>query len=328
MRLLSQPIIVPSGSPLNSVQVSDFTGFNTQIQDNSVDEIVLTDGVWTIQNAAALATNSLWFGTARGSRPNCVRTRPVKIRPQTPYGVTFDGTGGGSGKWLAFMEGVSSYDWGQFQFANCTVASEGVLKFGGDPTYQSAHHIRVRGHRVLSSCSGTCNPGGSPGDAAGASASALEHGVYFGHGLGGGPHDIQIDEIDVDCRGGLASGIHFFHSAPGIPNAHDLSMSIAKIRQPQQAIMMWDRTVFNVTVDGRDNHPASTSLGLFDEYRWALSWDNVATSDGASGTPSNFVVNNVWDGGTHSGGFSGGTNTNPNGDGSTSAGLTINGGNI
>ena len=87
------------------------------------------------------------------------------------------------------------------------------------------------------------------GSAIDGSAPATEHAVYIANALDPGPHDLSFSDFTVDGRGGLASAFHFFHSEPGAPNATGVTVQRLHVTGTQQAIILWDSTLRDITFD-------------------------------------------------------------------------------
>lgn len=288
LKVLEGGTPIPPQPPQNSVTVTTIADLREASADDAYDEVVIRDGRYAIKPAKALdPAKSLWYGGPRGGQDLTKRTKVVTIRPESPWGAIFD-QGGVTGIALAFMEGARFFRWETPVFDRAPQSSDGVIKIGGDPTYVPANQIELFRPRVLKTCTGRCT---------GPNSSALDHGIYFGFAKGDGPHHIRIIEPDIDCSGGLASGIHVYHSSPSAPNAHHVEVIGGTIRRAQQAVMLWDRTIHDWTLDG---------LSTIDAMRWDLSYVNDATGEGATGTPYNILVKNCHGSGTHSPGYSGG----------------------
>jgi hypothetical protein len=105
--------------------------------------------------------------------------------------------------------------------------------FGGYAGSPGAHHITLRDIAV---------------DRTVTSADPHGHAVYFSFALGG-VHDVLIDGLTVDGSGGLSSAIQFYHSATSNPNAWNVTVRRLKVSGTDQAIIVWDPTLRNITVD-------------------------------------------------------------------------------
>lgn len=230
------PTSTPTPTPqnLNTVTVSSIVALKTALSDNSLDEIVIANGIYHVSGASNQYADSLWIDQTYASR-----TRPILVRAQTTGGVTFDG--GGSTYWigLAFLGGVHDQTWQGFKFANGKPIQTGVITFGwgGSWSTVASHHITLRDITIMGSVTSD-NPPGTSGD----------HGIYFSQSIGGN-HDILIDGLAVDGSGGLDSALHFYHSVPGEPNAWNVTVRRMNVIKTDQAIILWDATLRNVLIE-------------------------------------------------------------------------------
>ena len=257
--------------------------------DDTYGEVILADGPYEIAPARSLdPKRSLWYGGPRGGHDLARRTTPVRIRPESPWGATLVGNGG-SGPWLSIMEDAHLFRFEQLTFDYCPVDRDGIVKIGGDAGYAPAHHVELAETRILETCRGSC---------AGPDSPATEHAIYLAHAAGDGPHDITIEDADLDCRGGLAAGVHVYHSAPGAPGPHHITIARTRIRGAQQSVMIWDRTVHDLELE---------AIESVDAMRWDLSYVNDTSGDGATeGTPYGIVVRGSHGSGVHAPGYHGG----------------------
>jgi hypothetical protein len=79
----------------------------------------------------------------------------------------------------------------------------------------------------------------------------LDHAFYISQAVGG-PHDLLFEDITVDGRGGLASAFHFYHSDSDHRNAWNVTVRRLHVTGTQQAIMLWDPTLRDITFDTAD----------------------------------------------------------------------------
>ena len=63
-------------------------------------------------------------------------------------------------------------------------------------------------------------------------------------------HDILIDRLTVKAAtSGLDSAIHFFHSAAGTPNANNVTIRHLNVTGIDQAVILWDPTLYDIVVE-------------------------------------------------------------------------------
>ncbi len=216
------------------MRVSTVPALLSALANDSVDEIVVADGTYRVSPAGKQRTNSLWIG-----RRFAARTRPVTVRAETRGGVTFDGAGATSFGGLWFADGAHHQTWDGFVFANGQPTSTGVIMFG-EGGGGAPHHITLRHVTIAASCTGA---------ATSATAPNTDHAIYVSQAIGG-PHDLRFDDVTVDGTGGLASAFHFYHSDATQQNAWNVTIRRLRVIGTQQAIMLWDRTLHDITVDG------------------------------------------------------------------------------
>jgi hypothetical protein len=230
------PAPPPSGSG-STVTVSSISSLRSVLADNSVATIIVKNGTYGISRAANDSSTSLWIGPRYASR-----TRPVLVRAETTGGVTFDGGGGTGYGALAFEGGAHDQTWDGFRFSNMAAYNSGIIEIAGYTTRAAPHHITLRNITITSSCTGRATT---------AQSSALDHAVYIAQAASPGAHDIVFDNLNVDGRGNLATAFHFFHGADvGAYNAHDVTVRNLTVTGTQQAFLIWEPTVYNVTLDG------------------------------------------------------------------------------
>ncbi len=229
------PLPTPRPTPTptvagESVLVGSIPALLEALADDDVGEIVVANGTYPVSTAGTQAVDSLWIGS-RFAR----RTNPVIIRAETTGGVIIDGGGAAYFGGVSFQQGAHDQTWDGFVFANGTPTETGVITFGGYAGEPSAHHITMRNIRIDDSVTSD-------------STGATDHGVYVAHGLGG-PHDLLFEDFSVDGRGGLTSAFHFYGSEDGNPNAWNVTIRRLSVAGTQQAVMLWDRTLHDITID-------------------------------------------------------------------------------
>ncbi len=227
-RTWGTPAVPVSGS---SVRVSSIAALLGALAKDSVTEIVVADGTYRISTAGSQASDSLWIGSRFAGRTN-----PVTVRAETPGGVVFDGGGRTHFGGISFEEGAHDQTWDGFVFANGTPTQTGVITFGGYAGKAAAHHITLRNITIPRSVISTTD-------------GVTDHGVYFSQAVGG-VHDVLIDGLTVDGAGGLDSAVHFYASSSGNPNAWNVTIRRLKVSGTDQAVMLWDPTIHDITVDG------------------------------------------------------------------------------
>jgi hypothetical protein len=226
----------PSGSSSGglTVHVGSISSLLTALENNKVSEIVVANGTYRVSPAGLTKSNSLWIGKRFASR-----TRAVTVRAQTRGGVTFDGGGATYFGGLAFVNGAHHQTWDGFNFANGEATDTGVIMIGGYSGLAAPHHITLRHLRILSSAVGEA----TTKDSAPTSAA-----IYVAQAVGG-PHDLLFADITVDGGGYLASAVQFYHHDSGNPNAWNVVIRRLTVNQTQQAVIIWDSTLRNITVD-------------------------------------------------------------------------------
>jgi hypothetical protein len=213
-----------------SVHVASIPELLDALADDAVGEIVVADGVYHVSTAATQGADSLWIGTRFASR-----TKPVLVRAQTPGGVILDGSGASFFGGISFEQGAHHQTWDGFVFANGTPTQTGVITFGGYAGEAAPHHITLRNITIDRSITS-------------GAAGATDHGIYVSRAVGG-PHDLLFEEIKVDGTGGLSSAFHFYGSDDANPNAWNVTIRRLSVVGTQQAIMLWDPTLHDITID-------------------------------------------------------------------------------
>jgi hypothetical protein len=228
---------LPSAPPPtsgSSVRASSIPALLTALANNTVDEIVVADGTYRVSPAGKQYADSLWIGKRFAGR-----TRPVTVRAETPGGVTFDGGGASSFGGLWFVDGAHHQTWEGFVFANGRPTQTGVIMFG-EGGGSAPHHITLRNVTIA---------GSNIGRATSATAPNTDHAIYVSQALEG-PHDLLFENVTVDGTAGLASAFHFYHSDATHRNAWNVTIRGLRVTGTQQAIMLWDRTLHDITIDG------------------------------------------------------------------------------
>jgi hypothetical protein len=239
--LLIVESLPPPRTPPATTRVASIPALLAALADDSVEDIVVADGTYTIGEASDQAADSLWIGSAYAAR-----TRPVTVRAETVGGVTFDARGGHLGG-ISFEQGAHDQTWDGFHFANGLTSNTGVIVFGGYPGFAAPFDITLR-HITVDASVHRVNAG-----------AATDHAVYFSYAVGG-PHDVLIEDLTVDATDpmGLVSGIHMDHGYPqDAPNvaSHDVTVRRLvfngnKTIASQQAIILWQPPTQNWLFDG------------------------------------------------------------------------------
>ena len=228
------PTPTPAPTPTGTVQVTSIPALLTALADDAVTEIVVANGTYRVSPAASKRSDSLWIGARFAAR-----TKAVTVRAETAGGVTFDGGGVTYFGCISFEEGAHDQTWDGFNCAGGQATDTGIITFGGYAGLAAPHHVTLSRISILASCTGRATT---------ASSGAIDHAVYFSQAVGG-PHDILIDGLSVDGAGGLASALHFYHSDSTNQNAWNVTVRRLNVRGTQQAIMLWDSTLRNITID-------------------------------------------------------------------------------
>jgi hypothetical protein len=232
------PVPPPTATPApgTSLRVDSIPALLEALADPRLREIVVADGTYHLSPAGEQAADSLWIGDAFAGR-----TRPITIRAETTGGVIFDGGGASAFGGIWFVDGAHDQTWDGFTFANGTPSSTGVIVFG-EGTGVAPHHITLRHITITASITGSATSESAPAD---------DHAIYLSQAVEG-PHDLLFEDITVDGTGGLASAFHFYHSDAAHQNAWNVTVRRLHVRGTQQAIMLWDDTLRNITFDTAD----------------------------------------------------------------------------
>jgi hypothetical protein len=240
-RVVIRGIARPGGAPtpaqtpvpaLNSVTVSSILSLLSALADNSVTEIVVANGTYHVSPASSQRSDSLWIGDRFAGRTN-----PVTVRAETRGGVTFDGGGATGFGGLKFVDAAHDQTWDGFNFGGGQATDTGVIVFGGAVGQAGPHHITLRHVTILASCTGHNDRN--------------DHGVYFSWSADG-THDVLLEDLTVDGSGPtpLASAVHFDHSDSANRNAWNVTVRRLVVTGTYQAVILWDSTPRNITIDG------------------------------------------------------------------------------
>jgi hypothetical protein len=255
--------------PGRSVGVSSITELLDALANDAVGEIVVADGTYQVSPASSQESNSLWIGERFAGRTN-----PVLVRAQTRDRVTFDGGGSDSFGGLTFTEGSHHQRWEGFTFINGAPTETGVIVFGGYAGRDAPHHITLRNITIPASVTGRSPSASSPG---------LDHAIYVSQAVGG-PHDLLLEDITVDGRGGLASAIVFFHSDGVNRNAWNVTVRRLRVTGTQQAIMLWDPTLRDITIDTAEiSDPLSAAVTYESPGASGIVFANIISTGSGSG---------------------------------------------
>ena len=220
-----------------TVQVSSIKSLLSALADNTVDTIVVANGTYHVSPTGSQRSDSLWIGSQFAGR-----TRPITVRAATRGHVTFDGGGATGFGCISFNGGAHNQTWDGFNCANGQATNTGIVTFGGYAGLAAPHHITMRHISILASCTGRATSAASP---------TLDHAFYISYAVGG-PHDLLFEDISVNGAGHLASAFHFFHSDSVNRNARNVTVRRLHVRGTQQAIILWDPTLRNITFDTAD----------------------------------------------------------------------------
>jgi hypothetical protein len=233
---VASPAPAPT-SPGKTVTVSSISSLRSVLTDNTVDTIVVKNGTYLISPSSRDASNSLWIGPRYASR-----TRPVTVKAETRGGVVFSGGGATGYQALAFEGGAHDQTWDGFTFSNMGAYNSGIIEIAGYTTRAAPYRITLNNITITSSCTGRATT---------ADGQVWDHGVYFSQAASPGAHDIVFNNFQVDGRGNLATAFHFFHGADqGGYNAHDVTVHGLTVTGTQQAFLMWEPSIYNITLDG------------------------------------------------------------------------------
>ncbi len=225
-------------SPSGSVKVASIKALLTALADNTVTEIVVANGTYVVPDAASHQGTGLWIDQRFAGRTN-----PVLVRSETIGGVTFSGGGATGWSALDFRDGVHDQTWQGFRFANGEPTQTGVIVFGqnGSVVPVAPYHITLRDITFEESVTSD-NPYGMSGD----------HAIYFSAAKTPGAHDILIDGLTVNASSsGLDSALHFYtQQLAGAPGVYNVTVRNMHVTGTDQAVILWDPTLRNITIDG------------------------------------------------------------------------------
>ena len=255
------PIVGTAATPAptlpdaKTVRVTSIQALLDALDDDSIDVIVVKDGTYRVSPSNEVAADSLWIGKRFADR-----TRPILVRAETRGGVTFRGDGEGSYGGLSFEDGAHHQTWDGFNFANMAASQTGIIEVGGYVPRRPPHHITVTNIRIESSATGRATT---------MVGSSWDHGIYIAHAAGTGPHDLIFEDIYVDGRGGLASAVHFDHGDEANPAASDVTVRRLTVLGTQQAIILWEPALHDITFD---------SVTIRDALRFAIRYESIGAS--------------------------------------------------
>lgn len=265
------PSVPTAGS---AVRVTSVPALLSALADDAISEIVVANGTYPVSPASHQQPNSLWIGAKFAGR-----TRPITVRAETRGGVTFDGGGATYFGGLSFLDGAHDQTWDGFNFANGQATDTGVISFGGWEGRAGPHHITLRHIKLLASCSGHNE--------------VNDHGIYFSWAADG-PHDILIEDFSVDGSGPapLSSALHFYHSDSANRNASNVTVRRLVVTGTYQAVILWDSTLRNITLDGATiTNARYTAIRYEGPGSGIVLKDIVSTGSGQSGFYSSLGAN-------------------------------------
>lgn len=236
------PTPTPTTTSRKVVNVSSIAALKTSLADNTVDEIVVTNGTYTVSAANSQLANSLFIGSAYASR-----TRPITIRAQTSGGVTFDGGGTRYFGGITFDQGSHHQTWDGFRFANGEATSTGVIDIGNrnrDSAAPGAHHITLRNITFMNTLHGYAyDP---------ARSNANDWAIYIAEAIGG-PHDILFDGLTfVAAPTNPLHGVLQFYThgyGNGTTGSWNVTARNINITGSSQALLVWDPTARDIIIE-------------------------------------------------------------------------------
>ena len=224
-------------SAAHTITVRSIVALKKALANDKYTLIIVANGTYHVSPASMTHADSLWIGAAYSRR-----THWVTVRAATRGGVTFDGGGTSSFGCISFSEGARFETWDGFNCANGTADQTGVVTFGGSAGKAAPHHITMRNITIKASCLGSATSAAAP---------ATDHAFYISEAVGG-PHDLTFSDITVDGSGGLATAFHFYHSDSANQNGWNVTIERLHVTGTQQAIMLWDATLHDITIDTAD----------------------------------------------------------------------------
>jgi hypothetical protein len=150
---------------------------------------------------------------------------------------------------ISFHEGAHHQTWDGFAFANGRTNQTGVITSGGYAT-PAAHDITMRNIRIAASIKGVNL------------SSATDHAIYIG-GAPGGISGLLFEDFDIDCGGGLATGLHLY--AHNVNGPHDSIFRRFEIHNARQSVMLWDSSMHDILLE---------DFAIFDSAEHAFSYNH------------------------------------------------------
>jgi hypothetical protein len=263
------PTPTPVPAPATSLRVTSIPALLTALADNTLTEIVVANGTYRVSPASSQVSNSLWIGARYAGR-----TRPVTVRAETRGGVTFDGGGTTYFGCISFEAGAHDQTWDGFTCTGGQATETGIVTFGGYAGLAAPHHITMRSLTIAAGCTGRATSASSP---------AVDHAIYMSEAVGG-PHDLLFEDVTVDGRGGLASAFHFYHSDSANRNAWNVTVRRTHVTGTQQALMLWDPTLRNITFDAADiTNALDVAVRYESSGATGITFANITSAGSGSG---------------------------------------------
>jgi hypothetical protein len=228
------PTAGPTTITGTTVTVSSIPALLSALADNNVGLIVVANGTYHVSTASSEHSDALWIGARFAAR-----TRPITVRAATAGSVTFDGGGATYFTCIAFSGGAHDQTWDGFNCAHGQATNTGIVTFGGYTGMAAPHHITMRRIAILSTCTGRSTSVASP---------TTDHAFYLTYAVGG-PHDLLFEDVTVNGAGHLSSAFHFYHSDSTNRNAWNVTVRRLHVSGTQQAVILWDPTLRNITFD-------------------------------------------------------------------------------
>jgi hypothetical protein len=245
------------------------------LADDSVTEIVVTNGTYRVSPASDKKADSLWIGARFAGR-----TRPVLVRAETTGGVTFDGGGATYFGGITFVEGAHHQTWQGFRFTNGEPTGTGAIVFGGYSLLAPPHHITLRDITVTGLIS----------------TDGLLHGypIYFSEAAAPGAHDLLIEDFTATDNGTSKALLHFYHDAAGGDPAGNFNCQNVVIRRAHltgspQAVMIWASSVTNLLIEDTTITNASQFAIRYEHGSGIVLRRVVSTGSGQAGFFSSYL---------------------------------------
>jgi hypothetical protein len=271
----ASPTDAPTSTPTArtpTVRVASIADLLDALGDDHVTEIIVADGTYDVSPASLQRPDSLWIGSRYADRE-----QPIVVRAETRGGVTFDGGGTTYFGCISFEEGAHHQTWDGFRCANGQATGTGAITIGGHGGRAAPHHLVLRSWAIDATVTGRATT---------RSADTLDHAVYVAEAIGG-PHDLVFEDFDIDGRGGLASAFHFFHgddAGPGMRNAWNVTIRRLTVTGTQQAIILWEPTLRDITIDGaRISDALSVAVRYESPGATGITLANIASTGSGSG---------------------------------------------